>query len=75
MIYEKIRDLVAKQFVVDADSLSRETSFTDDLNADSLDAVELNMALEEKFGTAIPDDKLAEMKTVGDIYNYLTENA
>ena len=48
---------------------------TEDLNADSLDAVELNMALEEKCGVSIPDDKLGEMKTVGDIYNYLTENA
>ena len=74
MIYEKIRDLVAKQFVVEPETLSRETSFTDDLNADSLDAVELNMAIEEAFGTAIPDEELPNMKTVGDIFNYLTNN-
>ena len=46
MIYEKIRDLVAKQFVVEPETLSRETNFTDDLNADSLDVVELSMTIE-----------------------------
>ena len=50
-------------------------SLADDLNADSLDGVELNMALEEKFGSAIPDEELGNMKTVGDIFNYLTQNA
>ena len=49
MIYEKIRDLVAKQFVVEPETLSRETNFTDDLNADSLDVVELSMTIEEMF--------------------------
>ena len=48
---------------------------TEDLEADSLDAVELNMALEDAFGVSIPDEELANMKTVGDIFNYLTAHA
>ena len=48
-----------------------EANLSDDLGADSLDAVELSMAIEEAFGTAIPDEALAEFKTVGDIVHYL----
>ena len=47
----------------------------DTLNCDSLDAVELNMALEDAFGVSISDEELANMKTVGDIFNYLTAHA
>ena len=52
-----------------------EASLADDLGADSLDAVELNMALEDNLGVAISDEELANMKTVGDIVNYLEANA
>ena len=48
---------------------------TEDLQADSLDAVELNMAFEEKFGVTIADEDLGTLKTVGDIFNYLTARA
>ncbi len=48
-----------------------EASLTEDLEADSLDAVELNMALEDAFGVSIPDEELANLKTVGDIFNYI----
>lgn len=75
MTFEELKNVIVETLSADADAITMEARLTEDLNADSLDAVELNMALEEKFGTAIPDDKLAEMKTVGDIYNYLTENA
>ena len=47
-------------------------TLTEDLEADSLDAVELNMALEDACGVSIPDEELAKLKTVGDIYNYIT---
>ena len=50
---------------------SRLASLTEDLEADSLDAVELNMALEEACGVSIPDEELANLKTVGDIFNYI----
>ena len=59
-----------KNVIVD----TMEASLADDLQADSLDAVELNMAIEEAFGTSIPDEELPNMKTVGDIFNYLTNN-
>ena len=72
MIYEKIRDLVAKQFVADAESLSRDTSFTDDLNADSLDVVELSMTIEEMFDLGeISEDDLKGISTIGDLVDYV----
>ena len=75
MTFEELKNVIVETLNADADAVTMEASLADDLNADSLDAVELNMALEEKCGVSIPDDKLGEMKTVGDIYNYLTENA
>lgn len=75
MTFEELKNVIAETLSADADAITMEARLTEDLNADSLDAVELNMALEEKCGVSIPDDKLGEMKTVGDIYNYLTENA
>ena len=75
MTFEELKDIIVETLNADEDKVTMEASLADDLQADSLDAVELNMALEEKCGVSIPDDKLGEMKTVGDIYNYLTENA
>ena len=72
MTFEKIRDLVAKQFVVDASALSRETSFTEDLNADSLDVVELSMTIEELFNLGeISEDELKGISTIGDLVDYV----
>ena len=72
MIYEKIRDLIAKQFVVEPETLSRETSFTDDLNADSLDVVELSMTIEEMFDLGeISEDELKNISTIGDLVDYV----
>ena len=59
----------------DADKVTMEANLFDDLGADSLDAVELNMALEDEFGFAIPDEELGNMKTVADIFNYLSSHA
>ena len=75
MTFEELKNVIVETLSADAGAITMEARLTEDLNADSLDAVELNMALEEKCGVSIPDDKLGEMKTVGDIYNYLTENA
>ena len=72
MIFEKIRDLVAKQFVVEPETLGRETSFTDDLNADSLDVVELSMTIEEMFDLGeISEDDLKGISTIGDLVDYV----
>ncbi len=72
MIYDKIIDMVAEQFGVDRDSLSRETSFADDLSADSLDVVELSMTIEEEFNLGeIAEDDLKKIATVGDLVDYV----
>ena len=72
MIFEKIRDLVAKQFVVEPGTLSRDTSFTDDLDADSLDVVELSMTIEDEFGIGeISEEDLKNIKTIGDLVDYV----
>ena len=75
MTFEELKNVIVETLSADADAITMEARLTEDLNADSLDAVELNMALEEKFGTAIPDEELGNMKTVGDIFKYLTQNA
>ena len=75
MTFEELKNVIVDTLSADADAITMEASLADDLNADSLDSVELNMALEEQFGVSIPDEELGNMKTVGDIYNYLTKNA
>lgn len=69
MIFEKVRDIIVDTLSCDADDVTMDASIFDDLGADSLDAVELNMAFEDEFGISIPEEKLAEMKTVKDIVN------
>ena len=74
-MFEKVRDIIVDTLSCDADKVTMEATLADDLGADSLDAVELNMALEDNLGFAISDEELANMKTVGDIVNYLEANA
>lgn len=72
MTSEKIIGYVSEQFGVDKDSLSRDTSFVDDLNADSLDVVELSMTIEDEFGLGeISEDDLKTIKTIGDLVDYV----
>lgn len=73
-MFEKVRDIIVDTLSCDAEKVTMEARLAEDLEADSLDAVELNMAIEDELGVAIPDEKLAEFKTVGDIVNYLEEN-
>ena len=70
-MFEKVRDIIVDTLSCDADKVTMEATLADDLGADSLDAVELNMALEDNLGVAISDEELTNMKTVGDIVNYL----
>ena len=71
MIFEKLTTLLAEQFGVEADSITMDTSF-EDLGADSLDIVELSMALEEEFGVSeMGEDEISAITTVGDLVNYL----
>ena len=68
MIFEKLCALIAEQFNVDADSITMDTSFEDDLNADSVDIVDLSMALEEEFGIdELGEEEATAITTVGDL--------
>ena len=71
-IFKKMQDLIAEQFAIDADEISMESSFVDDLGADSVDLVELVMAMEEEFDIGeIDEEDLTSLKTVGDCVRYL----
>ena len=72
-IFKTMQDLIAEQFAIDADEISMESSFVDDLGADSVDLVELVMAMEEEFDIGeIDEEVLAALKTVGDCVRYLS---
>ena len=71
MIFENVRNALAEQFEVDAESIGMETSLIDDLGADSQDVVELIMSLEDIFGITISDEDAAQLHTVSRIVDYL----
>ena len=71
MIFENVKQALAKQFEIDPESVSMDTNIIDDLGADSLDVVELIMSLEDSFGITISDEDAAELSTVGRIVEYL----
>ena len=74
MVFDKIKALIVEQFMInDPDTITMQTSFVDDLEADSLDIVELIMAVEEEFGVAIDDQDVDGVKTIGDVVNYISE--
>ncbi|MCI5511271.1 MAG: acyl carrier protein [Oliverpabstia sp.] len=68
---EKMRQIIAEQLNCDEETIDMETSFKDDLGADSLDLFELVMALEEEYGLEIPAEELSDMETVGEVVEYL----
>ena len=73
MVLEQIIKIVAEQFMIDENEISADTSFVDDLGADSLDVVELTMALEETFSLPdTPEDELTNIHTVGDLADYVS---
>lgn len=72
---DRVKEIIAKELEVEAKQLTPEAKFIEDLGADSLDIVELVMALEEEFGIDIPDEDADKMKTVGDALNYLKSHA
>ena len=73
MLFEKVRDLIAEQLDAEVDGITMETSMMKNLEADSLDAVEIMMALEDEFEVSIPDEDAEGFKNIGDIVNYLQE--
>ena len=71
MIFENVRDALAKQFEIDPETITMDTSIVDDLGADSLDVVELIMSLGDMFGISISDDDAAQLDTVRRIVEFL----
>lgn len=73
-IFDKVKEIIVEQLGVAETSVTLEASFIDDLGADSLDIVELIMALEEEFDLEIPDADAEKVVTVGDVVDYIKEN-
>ena len=74
-IFDKVKEIIVEQLGVAEDAVTEEAAFIDDLGADSLDIVELIMALEEEFDLEIPDTEAEKIVTVGDAVEYIKENA
>ena len=70
---EKVKELVAENLGADINTLTEETSFKDDLGADSLDLFEMVMALEEEYGKEIPTEDLEKLTTIGEVVEYLNK--
>jgi acyl carrier protein len=73
--FERVRGIVAERLGVDEDTITMDSAFTDDLNADSLDLVEVIMALEQEFGTEIKDEDAESIRTVGDAVTFIDERS
>ena len=71
----RVKEIIIDELGVEADKVTNEASFVDDLGADSLDTVELVMAFEEEFGIDIPDEDAEQMRTVGDAVAYIDQNS
>jgi len=74
MTLDKVKEMLANQLNIEADKITETSKIVEDLGADSLDMIEMLMALEEEFGLSIPDDKAENLKTVGDISNFIDES-
>ncbi len=74
-IFERVKEIIIEQLGVADTAVTMEASFIDDLGADSLDIVELIMAIEEEFNIEIPDESAEKVVTVGDVVEYIKENA
>ena len=74
MVFEKVRSILAEQLDLDEDTITLDSLILDDLGADSLDIVELIMAMEQEFGISIPDEEAERIKTVGDAVQFIKSN-
>ena len=73
-MFEKVREIIADKLSISEDEITMDSSFLEDLNADSLDIVELIMALEDEFGIEIPDEEAENFKSISDICTFIEEN-
>ena len=74
MVFEKIAGMLAEQLGADENDMTMDTNIAKDLGADSLDVVELLMAIDDEFGIEIPDDEIENIKTIGDLVEYIQNN-
>lgn len=74
MIFEKVKNIIVNQLGVDPDDVTQDSAFIEDLGADSLDIVELIMALESEFDLEIPEEEAENVSTVGDVVEYIRAN-
>ena len=74
MIFEKVKELIANQLELDPETITMESSLIDDLQADSLDVIDMIMQFEEEFNIEVDEDSLEDIRTVGDIVNYFENN-
>ena len=74
MVLEKVKVILAEQFDVEEDSITMDTDMQDDLGADSLDVVDLLMSIEDEFEIEIPDEEIENIRTVGELVNYIEAN-
>lgn len=74
MVFEKVKTIIADQLAIDEDSITMESNVIDDLGADSLDVVDVLSQLQDEFSIDVPDSEIENMKTIGDIVNYIENN-
>lgn len=74
MVFEKVVQILADQLSVDPDKITMNSMLEEDLDADSLDAIDIVMSIEDEFGIEVPDEAIANMKSVGDIVNFIENN-
>ena len=74
MVFEKIKEILAEQLDADPEEMTMDTNIAEDLEADSLDVVELLMSIEDEFEVEIPDEEIENLKTIGDVVEYIQNN-
>ena len=74
MVFEKLKEILAEQLDVDADSITKDSMLIEDLGADSLDAIDIVMSVEDEFKIEVPDEINEKIETVGDMLNYIENN-
>ena len=74
MVFEKLRSILSEQFAVDEDTITLSTNIQDDLDADSLDVVDILMSIEDEFEIEIPDEEIENIRTVGELVDYIKSN-
>ncbi len=74
MVFDRIKQILGDQLDLDEDKIAMEADIVDDLEADSLDIVDLVMTIEDEYGLEVPDDQIETFRTVGDVVRYIEEN-